>query len=145
MRAVVFVDAVGEADRGVLEPGCATKRGQVGHQREVMPAGVRAREIDVESLERLRHVPREHAGADVQALVDLAREHTRAHSLPEHPALDVGAGDDDRVDAEPVQVADLEPVVHRASHPPSTTSCVPVINDASSDSRNDTAAAMSSG
>ena len=82
-----------------------------------MPARVRSREVHVQPFERLCHVPRVDAGADVQPLVELGGKHARAHPFAEHPALNVGAGDDDRVDAEAIEIPDLEAV--RSSRQPS--------------------------
>ena len=89
-------------------------------------------------------------------------EHARAErdALVQEPAEDVD-GEKRLPTSRPVTSADVTITVrmpvglqvvgaralgrHRVSHPPSTGSCAPVMNDASSESRNEIAAATSSG
>src|SRR4030095_13830596 len=86
-------------------------------------------------------VPAEDAGAQRDPLVDDPPEYVDRHALADRPAGHVGRGHDHG--PEPVQIRELER--HRVSHPPSTGRIAPVMNDASSERRNEIAEATSSG
>src|ERR1035437_7763169 len=143
--AGAYIDTVGKANRRRVEPRGRPERREVWDETKVVPTGVCPSKLDVHTFKILVDVPSVNTGADVQTFVKLVSKHPWRHPLAHEATLHIDPGNNDSVDAVLLEIVWCEWLVHRTVQPPSTTSWVPVMKAASSESRNETAHAMSSG
>ncbi len=103
--------------------------------------------VRIDQFEALVDVPRPGTGADVDTVLHDAAEALDRDAAADESTLQVGRRDDHGADAGSLQLvrSQAHVVEHRVSHPPSTGSWMPSIQDASSLSSQETAEAMSAG
>src|SRR6266542_2756142 len=157
--AGLVIDEIAQHQRSLFEPRYGAQRREIGHGLHVAvallpvgePVAGHGRHVDV-------HGEQVVACLDAGALGDVVEEVVAGHALAHEPALEVGEGDEHRVDVasaylfakgvEPQRAAHVvslaySGVTYAAEMPPSTTSAAPVMNDESSQARNRAARAIS--